>query len=83
MSSTKLINILQDTLKESNFFPLYFRNGGINLTGEAAWNKWIQWANLNRKDEFLYKVLNTIKKQGFMTSPKQMEVLIKWFNKKR
>jgi len=63
--------------------PIFYRSGGINLEGEAAWNKWKRWADLNRKDDFLYKVLNSIKKQGYNASPKQQQVLVKWFNNKR
>jgi len=63
--------------------PLVFQNGGINLTGEAAWNKWLKWANINRRDDFLYKVLDTIKRQGYTATPKQQMVLINWFNRKR
>ena len=29
--------------------PLVFQNGGIHLTGEAAWNKWKRWADINRR----------------------------------
>jgi hypothetical protein len=63
--------------------PLVFRNGGINLTGEAAWNKWKRWADINRRDDFVYKVLDTIKRQGYTATPKQQMVLVNWFNRKR
>jgi hypothetical protein len=63
--------------------PLIFQNGGINLAGEAAWSKWKRWADINRKDDFLYKVLDTIKRQGYTATPKQQMVLVNWFNRKR
>jgi len=63
--------------------PLVFQNGGIHLTGEAAWNKWKRWADINRRDDFVYKVLDTIKRQGYTATPKQQMVLINWFNRKR
>ena len=63
--------------------PLSFKNGGINLTGEAAWNKWKRWADLNRRDDYVYKVLDTIKRQGYFATPKQHQVLVTWFNRKR
>jgi hypothetical protein len=63
--------------------PLIFQNGGISLAGEAAWNKWKRWADINRKDDFLYKVLDTIKRQGYTATPKQQMVLVNWFNRKR
>jgi hypothetical protein len=63
--------------------PLTFSNGGINLTGEAAWNKWKRWADINRRDDYVYKVLETIKRQGYFATPKQHQVLVTWFNRKR
>ena len=63
--------------------PLVFQNGGIYLTGEAAWNKWKRWADINRRDDFVYKVLDTIKGRGYTATPKQQMVLINWFNRKR
>jgi hypothetical protein len=63
--------------------PLLFKHGGITLEGGAAWNKWKRWADLNRKDDFLYKVLDSIKRQGYKASAKQQQVLVNWFNKKR
>ena len=71
---------IQENLHRS---PLVFKNGGINLTGEAAWNKWVRWADINRRDDFLYKVLDTIKRQGYTATPKQQMVLVNWFNRKR
>lgn len=64
-------------------FLLPFKSGGRSYTGEQAWIVWKKWADLNRRDDFLYKVLDTIKKQGYYTTPKQYQVLVKWFNKKR
>lgn len=63
--------------------PLFFKHGGVTLEGEAAWDKWKRWADLNRKDDFLYKVLDSIKRQGYKASTKQQQVLVNWFNKKR
>ena len=63
--------------------PLVFQNGGIHLTGEAAWHKWKRWADINRRDDFVYKVLDTIKGRGYTATPKQQMVLINWFNRKR
>lgn len=63
--------------------PVVFKNGPIVLTGEAAWRKWMGWADINRRDDFLYKVLNTIKLQGYTASVKQQQVLDRWFNRKR
>lgn len=81
--SIKLKNILENVLEENNFFPMFFKNGGINVEGEAAWNQWKRWMDMNRKDEFLYKVLYTVKLQNYMVSQKQMNLFIKWFNSKR
>lgn len=63
--------------------PLVFQNGGIHLTGEAAWNKWKRWADTSRRDDYVYKVLETIKGRGYTATPKQQMVLINWFNRKR
>lgn len=63
--------------------PVFFKNGGAVYHGEAAWNQWKRWADFNRKNEFLYKVLTSIKNQRYLASPKQQEVLLKWFNSKR
>lgn len=63
--------------------PLIFQNGGINLAGEAAWNKWKRWADINRTDKYIYGVLNTIKERGYIATPRQQAVLIDWFNRKR
>lgn len=71
---------IQETLGRK---PLIFQNGGISLAGEAAWNKWVRWADINRRDDFVYKVLDTIKRQGFTATPKQQMVLVNWFNRKR
>lgn len=71
---------IQENLHRS---PLVFKNGGINLAGEAAWNKWVRWADINRRDDFVYKVLDTIKRQGYTATPKQQMVLVNWFNRKR
>ena len=52
----------------------------INITHSNIINS---WANINRRDDFLYKVLDTIKRQGYTATPKQQMVLINWFNRKR
>lgn len=71
---------IQENLGRS---PLLFQSAGRKLEGEAAWNMWKRWADINRRDDFLYKVLDTIKRQGYTATPKQQEVLIRWFNRKR
>jgi hypothetical protein len=62
---------------------LVFKNAGKTVEGEQAWKMWKRWADLNRKDEFLYKVLESIRLQKYHASMKQQEVLNKWFNRKR
>jgi hypothetical protein len=74
-----LVSILESVDRK----PVVFVNGGRSFTGSAAWQMWKRWADLNRKDEFLYKVLTTIKNQNYMASPKQQNVLNKWFTSKR
>ena len=71
---------IQENLGRS---PLVFQNGGRNLQGKAAWNMWKKWADINRRDDFLYKVLDTIERQGYTATPKQQGVLVRWFNRKR
>jgi hypothetical protein len=77
-----LKNIVENILKENTFFPMRFKHGGVNLEGEAAWKKWKIWMDINRTDPFLYDVLNTIKLQNYKVSQKQMNLFVKWFNKK-
>jgi hypothetical protein len=67
----------------ANRSPIRFKVGGINLEGEQAWRIWKKWADFNRRDEFLYKVLNSIKMQNYFASVKQQEILNNWFNRKR
>lgn len=81
MSSVNLISILEKIIEENKFFPVFFKNGGIRLEGEAAWRKWKRWADINRRDDFVYKILDSIKRQNYQASPKQMQVLINWFNR--
>jgi len=64
-------------------FPIRFKSGGVSLEGEAAWNHWKKWLNLNRHDKFVSDVLDTIKRQNYICTPKQFEVLVKWFNSRR
>jgi len=78
----KLTDILNEVNLSSTKFPLPFKNGGFNLTGEAAWNKWKQWTSLNRKDQYIYDVLDTIKQQNYQTTQRQYNTLLKWFNSK-
>lgn len=63
--------------------PVNFKNGIIVYQGEMAWKQWRKWADFNRRDNFIYKVLESIKNQQYLASPKQQEVLNKWFNSKR
>ena len=62
---------------------VFYKNAGITLEGEPAWRMWKKWADFNRRDEFLYKVLNSIKMQNYFASVKQQEILNNWFNRKR
>jgi hypothetical protein len=79
----KLIDILNEINLPSNKFPLPFRNGGIYLTGEAAWNKWKSWTKINKSNKYVDDVLNTIKdKQNYQTTQRQYDVLLKWFSGK-
>lgn len=64
-------------------FPIRFKSGGISLEGEAAWNHWKKWMNINRTDKFVSDVLETIKRQNYLCTPKQFQILVKWFNSSR
>ena len=80
----KLIDILNEVTPPAPKppapkFPLPFKSGGVNLTGEAAWNKWRRWADINRKDKYIDDVLNTIKRSNYQTTQRQLDVLVKWF----
>lgn len=63
--------------------PLVFQSAGRNLQGEAAWNMWKKWVDINRTDKYIYGVLKTIKERGYIATPRQQAVLIDWFNRKR
>ena len=78
----KLVDILNEVNLPPNKFPLPFKNGGISLTGEAAWNKWKSWTNINRSNKYVNDVLNTIKQHNYQTTQPQYNVLLKWFNGK-
>lgn len=78
----KVFTMVKENLKNQRF-PLPFKNGGISLEGEPAWKHWKHWTSINRTDNFVLEVLNTIKKQGYTCSLKQFQVLVKWFNNKR
>jgi hypothetical protein len=60
-----------------------YKNAGKTFEGESAWRMWKRWADFNRRDEFLYKVLESIKLQRYYASVKQQQVLNQWFNRKR
>ena len=76
----KLIDILNEVTLPAPKFPLPFKSGGVNLTGEAAWNKWRRWADINRKDKYIDDVLNTIKRNNYQTTQRQLDVLVRWFS---
>lgn len=61
--------------------PLRFKSGIlIDAQGEAAWNYWKRALDRSRTQEYLYKVLETIKRQNYMATPNQQAVLDRWFN---
>lgn len=63
--------------------PVYFKRGPITLQGEQAWRQWKMWMDLNRKDTYVYGVLDTIRTQNYFATEKQQNILNTWFNKKR
>ncbi len=72
------------TIKENTQMkPVYFIRGPFRLQGEQAWQQWKMWLDLNRRDAFVYGVLDTIKRQNYFATEKQQNVLNTWFNKKR
>ena len=77
----KLIDILEDINEANGNFILPYKMGGINVTGDKAWNKWKILLDRNRRDDYVYKVLNTIKEQNYITTYKQYQILINWYNK--
>jgi hypothetical protein len=77
----KLIDILEDINEANGNFILPYKMGGINETGEEAWNRWKVLLDRNRRDDYAYKVLDSIKKQKYITTPKQYQILINWYNK--
>lgn len=64
----------------NQFNPVVFINSGLRFEGEIAWNKWKNWMDINRRDDFVYKVLDSIKRQNYKASPKQQAILNKWFS---
>jgi hypothetical protein len=64
-------------------FPIKFKLGTVNLEGEAAWNHWKKWMNINRVDKYVSDVLDTIKRQNYQCTSKQYQVLVRWFNSSR
>ena len=72
-------NISLKALLEGPFKPVIFRNSGQVWTGQDAWNKWKKWADINKRNDYIYKVLNTIKDQKYQASERQQTVLDKWF----
>ena len=72
------------TIKENTQMkPVYFIRGPFRLQGEQACQQWKIWLDLNRRDAFVYGVLDTIKRQNYFATEKQQNVLNTWFNKKR
>jgi hypothetical protein len=72
-------NISLKALLEGPFKPVTFSNSGQVWTGQDAWNKWKRWADINKRNDYIYKVLNTIKDQKYQASERQQAVLDKWF----
>jgi hypothetical protein len=72
-------NISLKALLEGPFKPVTFRNSGQVWAGQDAWNKWKKWADINKRNDYIYKVLNTIKDQKYQASERQQAVLDKWF----
>ena len=56
-------NISLKSLLEGPFKPLVFRNSGQVWFGQEAWVKWKRWADINKRNDYIYKVLNTIQNQ--------------------
>ena len=76
-------NISLKALLEGPFKPVIFRNSGQVWTGQDAWNRWKRWVdisnNINKRNDYVYKVLNTIRDQKYQASEKQQAILDKWF----
>jgi hypothetical protein len=72
-------NISLKSLLEGPFKPLVFRNSGQVWFGQEAWVKWKRWADINKRNDYIYKVLNTIQNQKYQASKRQQKVLDKWF----
>lgn len=74
------MKILRNPINEasSEFFPLVYKAGLENFEGERAWNKLKKMADSSRKDEYVYKVLNTIKTRNYSLTSKQRDVLNNW-----
>ena len=77
----KLIDILEDINEANGNFILPYKMGGINVTGKEAWDNWKMLLDRNRRNDFAYKILDSIKGQNYITTPKQYQVLINWYNK--
>lgn len=72
------------TIKENmQLKPVTFQRGPFLLQGQPAWEQWKMWLDINRRDNFVYGVLDTIKRQNYFATQKQQNVLNTWFNKKR
>lgn len=72
------------TIKENTQLkPVTFQRGPFLLQGQPAWEQWKMWLDINRRDNFVYGVLDTIKRQNYFATQKQQNVLNTWFNKKR
>jgi hypothetical protein len=71
---------IQETLDRK---PLVFKTNTKNLVGEDAWKQWWWIAMNNRTNDYVKKVLNTIKDQKYFVTPRQYQILVNWFNGKR
>ena len=72
-------NISFKSLLEGPFKPLVFRNVGRVWYGQDAWNQWKRWADINKRNDYIYKVLTTIQNQKYHASERQQAILDKWF----
>ena len=62
-----------------NKSPLIYKHSGRHAEGQQAWIWFKRWADNNRRNDFIYKVLDTIKSQNYMATSKQQEIIDKWF----
>lgn len=72
-------NISLKSLLEGPFKPLVFRNSGQVWFGQEAWVRWKRWADINKRNDYIYKVLTTIQNQKYQASERQQAILDKWF----